>query len=167
MSASAWLSPLLNWCGQMALDPFTVFLPGASALAQKAGLCADSARYVNAERLARGLVVVLPGIEGAGFRAMGIRQGLGNLRAAAPVVNWAGILPGIWSVFSPRLQRRGLDRVLGAIRRYREEFPGRPIVLVGHSGGAAMAVYAAEALALLLFTFQTALRLIQRAVQNL
>ena len=145
-SVGAWLSPLLNWCAQMAIDPFTVLVPGAAALVQRAGLCADSARYVNSERLAKGLVLVLPGIEGAGFRAMGIRQGLCSLPAAAPVVNWAGLLPGIWFVFSPRLQRRGLNRLLGMIRRYREEFPGRPVVLVGHSGGAAMAVNVAEVL---------------------
>ena len=162
------LAPLATRFVQMLLDPFAVLGPALPALVQRIGLCRNTARYVNPQRLARGLVMVLPGIEGPGFYASGIRRGLAapadrSARAAQPtdapgaaeaaavsVMNWAGLVPGICYAFSPRLQQRALGRLLRAIQEYRAAFPGRaapPVVLAGHSGGAAMAIFTDEAMA--------------------
>lgn len=147
-ACSLWdrIGPLVVRFAQTLLDPFSILMPGVPAMLQAGGLCRDSSRYVNPTRLARGLVLILPGVEGPGLYAACVRRGLADLPAAVRVFNWAGWWPALWTLFSRPLRRRGLDAILAMVRDYRRDYPGRPVVLVGHSAGAAMTVFAAEAL---------------------
>lgn len=140
------LGPLFFRTLQMPLDPLTVFVPGMAALAQQCGLCRDRRRYVSPDRLASGLVLVLPGIEGPSLYAAGLRAGLADVPAAVRVVNWAGFWPGATAAMSSRFFCWRTARLIERIDRYRRDFPARPVVLVGHSGGAAVAIRAAELL---------------------
>src|SRR5947209_1465530 len=104
----------------------------------------------NEQRLAEGLVLVLPGIEGTGPVNQGIAAGLGDagVPAAIRVHDWT---TGLWPLLlfhlrARRRNRRQAQALAGLIVRYQDAFPGRPVSLVGHSGGAALAVWTLEAL---------------------
>ncbi len=140
------LRPLAGRTLQCLLDPLAVFVPGWSWLVQACGLCRNSGRYVSPDRLAGGLVVVLPGIEGPSLYTAGLRAGLGDLPAAVMVHHWAGFWPGLVCALSVQAARRRAGRMVAMIGDYRRAYPGRAVVLVGHSGGAAIAILAAQAL---------------------
>jgi len=132
---------------QVLLDPFAVFVPGFAAALQRVGISRNTQRYDSPARRANGLVVVLPGIEGPSLYTAALRAGLADLPAAIHVFNWAGFWPGVCYAVNQRGARRRADRVVDMIQDYRREHSGRPVVLIGHSGGAAIAVLAAERLA--------------------
>ncbi len=105
---------------------------------------------VNEQRLADGLVLVLPGIEGSGPVNRSIAAGLGDagVPAAIRVHDWT---TGLWPLLlfhlrARRRNRRQAQALAGFIVRYQDAFPGRPVSLVGHSGGGALAVWTLEAL---------------------
>ncbi len=131
---------------QTVLDPVAVTVPGWGTMMTRIGPCRDRDRYVNAERLDRGLVLVLPGVEGGSLYTAAIRKGLdiGGVDAAIRIVNWAGVLPGWVYVFSTRAARQRARLVTEQIERYREQHPGRPVVVVGHSGGGAITAFICE-----------------------
>ncbi len=115
--------------------------------------CGGSANldYVNPERLENGLVIVLPGIEGESPMNHSIRQGLidAGVYRAVPIYRWgrpiplAGPLINQMDVVGNRLAGQRIARM---IVEYQDAHPGRPVHLVGHSGGGGVAVFAAEAL---------------------
>ena len=121
------------------------------AAAMAFGGCKATGQYITTERLERGLVIILPGIEQAGPLAQGVRDGLagGGMDLALNVHHWgrpiplAGPLLNQMDVVGNRLA--GL-RVARLIADYQDSYPGRPVYLVGHSGGGGVAVFAAEAL---------------------
>ncbi|MDD4891281.1 MAG: alpha/beta hydrolase [Phycisphaerae bacterium] len=135
------LMPLVTRMIQLPLDPVLVLVPALGSF-----LCRDRKPFVSPERLARGLVVVLPGIEGPSMYALGVRRGLREVNAAVTIVNWAGIWPGGAAAFSRRFFQWRTELLIERIRRYRREHPGKPVIIVGHSGGAAVAIKAAEIL---------------------
>lgn len=94
--------------------------------------------------------MVLPGIEGRGALNWGIYQGLldGGFPGAVVLWDWT---TGLWPLLLYHLRAHGRNRNKAAVLArlildYQKEFPGRPVYLVGHSGGAALAVWAIEAL---------------------
>ena len=102
------------------------------------------------QRLQKGLVLVLPGVEGESCINHSIARGLadGGVRSAIEIFDWT---TGVILLFPYHLRgrRRNLaraDRLAERIVAYRKAYPGRPVYLVGHSGGAAMAVLALERL---------------------
>ncbi|MGL4549690.1 MAG: serine aminopeptidase domain-containing protein [Gemmataceae bacterium] len=106
--------------------------------------------WASADRLGRGLAVVLPGVEGRGPLNGGIAGGLidGGWPGAVVVHDWT---TGRWPLFLYHLRARRRNRrraaaVASLIARYQDDHPGRPVHVLGHSGGGAIAVWAVEAL---------------------
>ncbi|HLW65349.1 MAG TPA: alpha/beta hydrolase [Gemmataceae bacterium] len=102
------------------------------------------------DRLDKGLAIVLPGIEGFGPLNCNIACGLidGGFPGAVIVHDWT---TGVWPLFTLHLRaettnRRRAEEIAQLVLDYQCEFPGRPVHLVGHSGGAAIAVWTLEAL---------------------
>lgn len=107
-------------------------------------------RQFGVQSLSDGLTFVLPGIESESVFTYGICDGLlaGGLRSAIRVFNWGLPFPGGFLGNLTRLdrnRRRGVD-LAKQIMAYQDEYPGRPVRIIGHSGGCGVAVFAAEAL---------------------
>jgi pimeloyl-ACP methyl ester carboxylesterase len=111
---------------------------------------AGTYRPLRPDRLARGLAIVLPGIEGRGPLNGGILQGLrdGGFPGAILLWDWT---TGLWPLLlfhlrGERRNRRKAAALARLILAYQSDYPGKPVYLVGHSGGAAIAAWALEAL---------------------
>jgi len=102
--------------------------------------------YITNERLNKGLVVILPGIEGPSPLNMSIRKGLydGGVPYAISIYNWGGGMLGFTYAFSEGQCEKRADEIAWSIRRYRAKHPGCPVFVVGHSAGAGIAVLTAE-----------------------
>ena len=107
-------------------------------------------QQMQPERLECGLILVMPGIEGRSFLNIAIMQGLldAGLPHAIDIVDWTTGFKG-FVLYHLRGYRRNL-RVASAlaerIATYRRDYPGRPVWIVGHSGGGGMALLTAAAL---------------------
>jgi len=117
-----------------------------------AGLCGCQARtrFVTPQRLHRGLVVVLPGIEGVGVLNAATCRGLndGGVNWAIERFDWTTGVPGNY-LYHLRAEARNRKQAVDLAKyivAYQDSHPGRPVVLIGQSGGAAIAAWAAEAL---------------------
>ncbi len=101
-------------------------------------------------RLDRGVVLVLPGVEGRSAWNVNIALGLdqGGVTSAIRIHDWTNGVPGGYLANLTNLERnrQQAQAIAQWIREYNRENPGRPVHLVGHSGGAALAVMALEAL---------------------
>jgi hypothetical protein len=94
-------------------------------------------------RRAHGLAVVLPGVEGRGPLNWSIAHGLadGGFPGAVLVHDWT---TGLWPLLlfhlrASRRNRRQASLIAETVLAYQDAYPGRPVYLVGHSGGAALA----------------------------
>jgi len=112
--------------------------------------CAAPQPYVTKVRLNRGLVVVLTGIEGRSRFNEAICDGLdaGGVDYAIELRDWTTGVPlgfalNLWSIERNRKQASDLAE---RITRYQLNYPRRPVVLVGQSGGSAIAAWACEAM---------------------
>ena len=107
-------------------------------------------RYRTRERYERGLVVVLPGVEGEGIFNWLIVHGLGQggVPYAMEVYDWTtGVFAALFvHIATWRRNKEQARRIAERIERYAVAHPDRPIWLVGQSGGGGMAVLAMEAL---------------------
>jgi hypothetical protein len=107
--------------------------------------------FATPERMDNGLVVILPGIEGEGPCSYGIRQGLVNagVKYAIVIYRWGNPVP-VAGMFLNETDvegnRRAGERVAEFVMNYQEFHPGKPVFLIGHSGGGGVSVFAAEAL---------------------
>ncbi|MFB3891487.1 MAG: hypothetical protein ACE15C_05630 [Phycisphaerae bacterium] len=107
--------------------------------------------YMGPDRKAKGLVIILPGIEGESSFNHQIRYGLmaGGIDWALPIYRWgrpvpvAGMLLNQMDFIGNRIEAA---KIAGMIVQYQDSYPNRPVYLVGHSGGGGMAVFAVEAL---------------------
>ncbi len=102
-------------------------------------------------RIDRGLVVILPGIEGKGISSESIREGLleGGVSYWIETFQWGMPVPGLGMAFNQMDVGRNRDqaeKLAIRIYEYQRAYPGRPIFLVGHSGGSGVAVFALESM---------------------
>lgn len=111
--------------------------------------CGSEQPFVTPDRLQRGLVVVLPGIEGrdsglADSIARGLDQG--GVNWAIEIEDWTSAWGPLYNLRAEDRNRLKAQQLSHRIRRYQLAYPDRPVVLVGQSGGGAIAVWTAEVL---------------------
>jgi pimeloyl-ACP methyl ester carboxylesterase len=128
-------------------------------LASLAGCAGDlkshvdmDAKFVNPARMDKGLVVILPGIEGESPANQDIRKGLdeGGIPYALAIYRWGFPIPGLGLLINQTDtagNRRAAKELAGGILKYQANHPDRPVFLVGHSAGGGVAVFTLEALA--------------------
>ncbi len=114
------------------------------------GLGLIQPRTLDAALLEKGLTLVLPGIESESVFTYGMCDGLqaGGVEGAIRVFNWGLPFPGGYLANLTRIDRnrRRAKDIADEIVKYQDAYPGRPVHLVAQSGGAGIAVFAAEAL---------------------
>ena len=111
--------------------------------------CSDNGPFMTTERQEQGMVMVLPGIEGVSELNKDIRKGLdlGGVGYAMPIRSWGRPIPLIGvainqvDVLGNRLAAAGLAK---DIMKYQDKHPGKPVYVIGHSGGGGVAVFVAE-----------------------
>jgi len=124
------------------------------SLALLGGILASSGCSVadlnTAQRQERGLVMVLPGIEGKSQYNIDIARGLdeGGVKMAIEIFDWTTEIPGGALINLTDLERnRRMAEVLSScILQYRFHHPHQPVHMVAHSGGAGVAILTLEAL---------------------
>lgn len=124
------------------------FLPDTDPAAGK------RSKLWQADRLDRGYVLILPGSWGEEAVDNGIVSGLteAGIDAALEVYAWPlGDFPSgaLWVPYNLRATSRNREQaraVVAKILRYQREYPGRPVHLIGYSGGGGIAVWALEEL---------------------
>jgi len=99
-----------------------------------------------------GLVVVLPGIQGVDGHSYSIKNGLkaAGVRQAIVIQPWGKPVPGLGMLLNqidPLGVRIDAMAIADKIMRYQIEHPGKPIHVIGHSGGGALTMFIAESLA--------------------
>lgn len=112
--------------------------------------CFEPARLHTVDRYRAGVVFVLPGIEGRSFANYNIAVGLdeGGIPSAIEIYDWTIGLPGA-QLANLALLPRNREKAAQLAQRivaHQNEYPGTPVHLVGHSGGAGLLVLAMEAL---------------------
>lgn len=107
--------------------------------------------YTSLDRMDKGLVVILPGIEGESAANQDIRRGLdeAGVPYALAIYRWGFPLPGIGLYMNQTDtagNRRAARELAERIVQYQTNFPGRPVFLSGHSAGGGEVVFTLEAL---------------------
>ena len=111
--------------------------------------CGDSSDWVFPEKADLGYTIVFPGIWGIQVPDRWIVQGLVQAQtpSAIELYDWtAGPLLLFYNLCALERNRRAAQTIARKIMAYQDRYPGRPVNLVGYSGGAAMAVLVLEAL---------------------
>ncbi len=97
---------------------------------------------------ALGKMIYLPGVGGPeGFdRAMVAGLQKGGIKAQTEVYDWTGSRKWLDALAAVERNHAEARKIAGQIADYARSHPGAPVYLVGMSGGAAVAVWALEAL---------------------
>ncbi len=109
----------------------------------------DTHALISPERLGRGYTLLLPGILGNKSNDHELLVGLAaaKLPSAVEMYDWT---EGPWLLISNlrglKRNRREARKIAEKIIAYQDRYPGRPVHLVGYSGGGGMAVLVLEAL---------------------
>ena len=118
------------------------------AAAMSAG-CGGREMVLNAELMDQGLVIVLPGIDGRAWHSEAVCHTLVGQGVAKTVVlhDWTSPLLGpLFNQMAVDHNRQMAMQLAARIAAYKREHPDGPVYLIGHSGGTAIAVWAAEGL---------------------
>lgn len=112
--------------------------------------CRDFEEWLTPERVERGYTLVFPGVEGTSFHNIGIARGLveAGHPAAIEVRDWTTGRAPLFFYHLMALERnkqRARD-IAQQIVEYQQQHPRKPVTLIGHSGGAAMALLVLDAL---------------------
>jgi pimeloyl-ACP methyl ester carboxylesterase len=116
----------------------------AVAASTSAGCARDS--YMTLDRQDKGLVVVLPGIEGRGVLNEVICDGLGigGVDWGIRLEDWTAPLGPLYNLRAEWHNRQKAARIAIRLSEYKSAHPDSPLILVGQSGGGAMALWIAE-----------------------
>ena len=127
---------------------YALLLLGGVVAAACIGGCSPDQRFVNEYTLSKGLVLVLPGIEGASKFNDDIVSGIydGGVDYAIEVYDWTSSFGPLVNLRSQQRNRQKAYEIADRITTYQLTYPGRPVILVGQSGGGAMALWTAEAM---------------------
>lgn len=102
------------------------------------------------QRMEKGLVVILPGIEGRSSWNYELARGLddGGVPYGIEVYDWGTVVPGgmLINLTDIERNRRVASELRDRVVSYRRANPRRPVHLIGHSGGGGIAVLTAEML---------------------
>ncbi len=127
LRASAVLLLVICWCG-----------------------CARMINSSSVDRRDHGCTLVLTGIEGAHPGHACFVAGLksGGVPSEIEVIDWTTGVPALMLVHlrgAGRNQQQA-DRIAEKIVRYQDKYPGRPVDIIGHSGGGGIALLTIESL---------------------
>jgi pimeloyl-ACP methyl ester carboxylesterase len=104
-------------------------------------------KYVTETRKTHGLVIILPGIEGISQANINVRKGLlqAGVRKAIMIYSWnrPGVIVNQVDFVGNRIAGAFVARV---VKQYQDLYPGKPVHIIGHSGGGGIAVFAAESM---------------------
>lgn len=110
----------------------------------------NTPRLLFPERLEWGYTLVLPGVGGGDSPVdCGIVVGLkeANVQSAVELYDWTvGGLHWIENLRDLDRNRAEAQRIAAKVLLYQERYPGRPVHVIGYSGGGGVAVLALEAL---------------------
>jgi pimeloyl-ACP methyl ester carboxylesterase len=128
-----------------------IFLVLLTSAALAGGCNGPRTDYMAPHRLDHGLVFCLDGVGGYNIGPKWVRDGLdaGGVEAAISVLDW-GHGPGglfVADLVDEEGNRRRAGELARLVENYRRSWPGRPVTLIGHSGGAGIVVFALEQLA--------------------
>ena len=122
----------------------------AGALTILFGRCCSGGidRFHSLQRLEHGLVILLPGIQGNSNIEFSVAKGLDDagIEMAIKVYDWT---TGCGLLFPYHLcalsrNRREAANLTDRVCEYRDHYPGRPVHIIGHSGGAGLALLAMD-----------------------
>jgi hypothetical protein len=116
--------------------------------------CSDplNQSFTTPQMMDKGIIYVLPGIQGVDLHYLNIRSGLqgSGIKCAIKIHPWGCHIPGIGLAINETdtTDDRGWgQKIAQEIQAYQKQYPGRPVYLIGQSGGCGVSVFAAEALA--------------------
>lgn len=121
---------------------------GLAVLLTTVAGCGAGGLVMNRQHLDDGLVIVLPGIEGRSLSNASISLALCDeqIPLAVQVYDWTAPLGPLFNQCAYARNREAAAALARHIAEYRREHPGGRVFLIGHSGGTAIAAWAAEAL---------------------
>jgi pimeloyl-ACP methyl ester carboxylesterase len=115
-----------------------------------AGCFQDGRAFVGRERLEAGLVISLDGVGGYNWGPRWLRSGLdeAGIRSAILIYDWSRGPGGMFvaDLMDETHNRAAADNLAQLVATYVAAMPNRPVTLIGHSGGAAVVVWALEAM---------------------
>jgi len=126
---------------------FLILMAGMLASLSMAG-CGARISMMNKGDADRGLIIVLPGIDGrAGHNERACKAIASSATGiAVELFDWTMPLCPLTNQRDEGRNRRMAGELADRIMAHRVDYPGGAVFLVGHSGGTAVAVWAAEAL---------------------
>ncbi|MHC4795540.1 MAG: alpha/beta fold hydrolase [Planctomycetota bacterium] len=113
--------------------------------------CRSSTKHLRTpNRYKKGYVIVLPGVEGRSRLNVNIAEGLkdGGIKSAIEIYDWTAfrVLSVIVNLRAEIRNRRQARKIAKKIMFYQDQYPGKPVHIIGHSGGGYIAVLTLEAL---------------------
>ncbi len=110
--------------------------------------CGAGGLVMNRQHLDKGLVIILPGVEGRSLSNASISLSLcgEQIPLAVQVYDWTAPLGPLFNQCAYSRNRETAAVLAQYIVDYRREHPTGRVFLIGHSGGTAIAAWAAEAL---------------------